>query len=213
MDKEKILKILIIAILIIFFIIGCSTIYKFFIINKIFNKMQEYVAIDNYHMKIIDSDDENGTSEVYYKNGIGKYITSTGIYTWTDGKDAYLINEESKKAQKADLDSSLFISNEFVGSMVPGYSKTLVQKIFLAGALDTSVKVKDYDGIKYYIITTNENQKKTIWFSYNTLVPSQATIEIGDLKKTYNYEITFNKVRDVDVEKPNLEEYTFINEE
>ena len=51
MDRKKILKILVILILIIFFVIGCLTGYKFIIINKILNKMKEYVAIDNYYMK------------------------------------------------------------------------------------------------------------------------------------------------------------------
>ena len=111
-------------------------------------------------MKIIDVDDENATTEAYYKSGVGKYITSSGLYTWTDGTNAYLVDEDSKKIQTAALETSLFISNEFIGSMIPGYSRSLVQKIFLAGSLNTSVKVKNYDGIKYYIITTNEKEKK-----------------------------------------------------
>ncbi len=213
MDKDKILKILIIIIAIIFFLLGIYSIYKFIIINKIYNKMAEYVALENYSMKVIDSEDSSGNIEMYYKDGIGKMIINENTYTWTDGQEAYLIDEENKKAQKLSFESSMLVSNEAVGSMIPGYSKNLIERFFLAGNISTSVRIKNYEGIKYYVITTNEEETKTIWFKYDSLLPSQASIEIGDIKKTYNYNITFEKLRDEDVKKPNLEEYEILEKE
>lgn len=211
MNKKNIFKILIIVIGIIFFIMGCFSIYKFIIINKIFNKMEEYVAIENYYMKIINPEDSSGAMEIYYKDGIGKLVMSDGSYTWTNGTEAYLVDVENKKIQTIDINnpSSLLISNEFLASIVPGYSRGLIQKFFLVGDIKTSIKTKKYDGIKYYMITTNEKEKKSVWIHYDNLLPSQASVEIGELKKSYNYDIEFNKVKIEDVTKPNLEEYTF----
>ena len=213
MDKDKLLKILIIIIAIIFFLLGVYSIYKFIIINKIYNKMAEYVALENFSMKVIDSENSSGSIEMYYKDGIGKMIVKENTYTWTDGEEAYLIDEENKKAQKLSFESSLLVSNEAVGSMIPGYSKNLIERFFLAGNISTSVRIKNYEGIKYYVITTNEEETKTIWFKYDSLLPSQASIEIGDIKKTYNYNITFEKLRDEDVKKPSLEEYEILEKE
>ena len=67
MDKDKLLKILIIIIAIIFFLLGVYSIYKFIIINKIYNKMAEYVALENFSMKVIDSENSSGSIEMYYK--------------------------------------------------------------------------------------------------------------------------------------------------
>lgn len=214
MSKNKLLKILVIIILVLFFMIGCYTLYKFIIINKIFNKMQEYVYIGNYYMKVTNSEEESGTMEIYYKDGIGKMIMSNDIYSWTDGTEAYLVDEENKKIQTLDMDSSFLISNEYVGSMVPGYSKNIWQKFLLAGKMSTSVKVQKYDTIRYYVITTNENDvKKVIWFKYTDLLPSQAKINVGEYEQTYYYDISFEKVTDEEVKKPNIQEYTFVEEE
>lgn len=210
MKNKKILKILLIIIVILFFILGCYTIYKFVIIQKIFYKMNEYVSVNNYYMKIRDLEDASIQTEVYYKDGIGKMITETGIYSWTDGKEAYLINDESKEIQSIDFDSPLLISNEYVGSMIPGYSKNILQKLLLAGNMETSVKVQKSNGVKYYVISTNESFEKTIWFGYNTLLPSQINAKIGEFKTSYGYEITFGKVKNEDIEKPNIEEYTLV---
>ena len=208
MDKEKVLKILLIIAVLVFIALGIFTIYKFVIINKILNKMQEYVSIDNYYMKVIDKDDESGTMEIYYKDGIGKSITTANICTWTNGTEAYMFNEVTKKIQKVNMESPLLISNEFVASVVPGYSKSFVQKLLLASNLNTSVKVKNYDGIKYYVITTKENK---VWFEYDSLLPAQANLEMSTVKKTYTYEINFDVVREDDVKKPNLAEYIFVD--
>ena len=147
MDKDKLLKILIIIIAIIFFLLGVYSIYKFIIINKIYNKMAEYVALENFSMKVIDSENSSGRIEMYYKDVIGKMIVKENTYTWTDGEEAYLIDEENKKAQKLSFESSLLVSNEAVGSMIPGYSKNLIERFFLAGNISTSVRIKNYEGI------------------------------------------------------------------
>ncbi len=210
MNKDKILKIMIISILTIFFVIGIFAIYKFTIINKIFNKMQEYVNKDNYYIKVTDG--ESIVSEIYYRNGTGKMVMSNGTYTWTDGKVAYLVNEKENTIEELDFTSPLLISNEYVGSLIPGYSKSKFQKFLLAGSLETSIKTKKYKDLKYYVITTEEEYAKTVWINQNTLLPSQISAKIGDVEKTYGYNIAFGTVTYKDIEKPETQENTTITE-
>lgn len=211
MDKKKIQKIILIIIVSIFFIFGCFAIYKFTIINKIFNKMKEYISKNNYRITITYSDDENNKMEIYYKDGIGKFLTSTGVYTWTDGKEAYVVDDENKEYYNESLESSILISNEAIASMIPGYSKTILQRFFLAGDFKTSVKLKNYDEIKFYVIETNEDKKeKRVWFKEDTLLPSQISVKLGNFEQTYYYNIKFNVVTSEDVKKPNLDEYKLI---
>lgn len=211
MDKKKIQKIILIIIVSIFFIFGCFAIYKFTIINKIFNKMKEYISKNNYRITITYSDDENNKMEIYYKDGIGKFLTSTGVYTWTDGKEAYVVDDENKEYYNESLESSILISNEAIASMIPGYSKTILQRFFLAGDFKTSVKLKNYDEIRFYVIETNEDKKeKRVWFKEDTLLPSQISVKLGNFEQTYYYNIKFNVVTSEDVKKPNLDEYKLI---
>lgn len=213
MDKRKILKIFIIIIAMLFFIIGCFSIYKFIIIRKIFNKMEEYVALENFYMEITSANNDSITQKVYYKDGIGKLINYDGTYTWTDGKEAYLVDDENKKIQTVNWETPTLISNEYVGSMIPGYSKSFIETFILAGDLNTSVKIKDYEKIKYYVITTEEKGiTKTIWFLYDTLIPSQITVKIADIAETYYYDITFENVEEKSIQKPNVNEYTLEKE-
>ena len=173
--------------------------------------MKEYIALENYYMEIKDTEND-AITKVYYKDGIGKLIMPNGIYTWANGTEAYLVDDENKQIQSAEMDSSLLISNEYVGSMLPGYSKSALQKFVLAGDINTSVKLKNYDGIKYYMITANEEPKKTtIWIQKDSLLLSQLNIELGDIQISYYYDITFDKVTNEDVKKPNIEEYTLVD--
>ncbi len=143
--------------------------------------------------------------DVYYKDGVGKMITSDGKSTWTDGKEAYLIDNKSNEIQNLDFNSPMLISNEYVGSFVPGYSKDLFGKILLAGNLNTFIKIEKYENIKCYVIHTYENNiEKTIFFAYNNLLPIQANIKIGNIEQKYLYNITFDETTSEDIRKPEV---------
>ena len=58
--------------------------------------------------------------DVYYKDGIGKMITSDGKLTWTDGKEAYLIDNKSWTPFKKNIISeaiTTIIKEVIVGVM------------------------------------------------------------------------------------------------
>lgn len=210
--KDKIIKImvpLIIIILILCFVWGILAIYKMFVFNKIFKNMKEKVSLNNYYMKMTSKDDKESNMEIFYKNGVGKLITSNGTYTWTNNEESYLIDEENKTYYKLTTDDLGLISNEAVASMLPGYSKDIIGRMILAGKLTTSVKTEKIVGLKYYKIKINDGkQEKIVWVNKNTLLPSEVSVKIGEEEITYNYEIKFEGVKNEQVSKPNLEEYT-----
>lgn len=214
--KDKLLKIfiiLVIVFLIFCFITGISAIYKMIVFNKIFENMENKISFNNYYMKMTSKEDKESNLEIYYKNGIGKLVTSNGFYTWTDGTEAYLINEESKEYYKMTLDDLGLISDEAVASMIPGYSETKVGRMLLAGKITTSVKTEKVNGFKYYKIKTeDENQQKVIWLNKDTLLPSEVRLKVGNEEFVYNYEIKFENIKSEEVAKPNLEEYTLLEE-
>lgn len=204
----KILIAVLILLIILCFIWGIEAIYKITVLNKIFKNMESKIAFENYYMKMISNDDDSKTMEIFYKNGTGKLVTSDGTYTWTDGKSAYLVNEEKKFAYElSDTDLGL-ISNEVVASMLPGYSKSKFGKILLAGKLTTKIRSQNIDNQKYYCITTVDDKvQKNIWINKETLLPSEIITKIGENEISYNFEISFDTIKNEQVLKPNLDGY------
>ena len=58
---------------------------------------------------------------------------------------------ETKYFEKLELDDLGLISNEAVGSMLPGYSKTIMGRVVLAGKITTSVRTRKINDMKYYL--------------------------------------------------------------
>lgn len=209
--KLKIVLPISIILIITFFVIGFSSLYKMIIFYNMFEKMGEKISLENYYMKMISKEDTESNIEIFYKDGIGKILTSNGSYTWTDGKEAYLVIEENKTIYKLDEEAPGLISREAVGSMLPGYSKNMFGRCLLAGKITTSIKTENVGNFSYYKIKTMEdNKEKIIWINKETMIPSEIKLKTETQDIYYQYEITFEGVKNIDVEKPNLELYTLI---
>lgn len=215
---KKILKILIVIILVICFIFGIATIVKFIKLNKIYKKIDKYVSYESFYLSttLIQNESESSTTEAYYRNGTSKLIASSGIYTWTDGERAYLIDEENSTAYTLDTENTIIlVSYNMFASAIQGYNSSFIDKLFLAGDVNTTIKKEKIDDTYYYCIETKENlATKRVWVEKDTSKIKKAEIEFsnGDIFN-YEYELSFNSVKASDVSLPDITGYTLINGE
>lgn len=212
MNKKLIVGITILGIILIFALFfGIRAIRNFIIIQNIFSEIESNIQKDNYYLKTtISHDGESSITKIYYKDGIGKMIAENGIYTWVDGKDAYMVDEANKILYVLDLKSSLgLVSNEMFASLIPGYSKNIFQKFVMAGNLQNSIKTEKVNEKKCYKITIQEEKAlKTYWIEKNSSKPIKARIEFDTgIIYEYDYELRFNVVGIKDIELPKTDDY------
>ncbi len=215
--KLKIGLIFLLILIIIAFILGVIAIYRFTLIQSIFKKVDENIAINNYYLKTTVTDGNNDSeTEAFYKDGVGKCVTSNGLYSWVDGKNAYLVDETNKKIYTLDINdenSITLVSNDMFSSVIPGYNKNIFQRFLLACDLKTKIKSVKLDGQACYMIITNENNiVKTVWIDKENKNPIKA--ELGNKNESllkYNYELKFNSTNLEDIKLPNVRNYTILD--
>lgn len=138
-----------------------------------------------------------------------------GTYIWFNGTQAYSIDEENKIVNILDKDKTIGIAyKESFASLYPGYSKSLFEKIMLAGNLSNKIKTKYFNGEKCIVIEIKEEKyTKTFWITENFKNLVQAKIEFtnGDIYE-YKYDIKFHTTKLKDVELPDISEYTVIDD-
>lgn len=211
-------KILIILIVIIGFVFGIATIVKYIKLNNIYKKADDYIKYDSFYLKTSLS--KNGSlqsqTEAYYKNGTSKLFASNGIYSWTDGERAYIIDEENDIVYTIGTDASFaLVSYNMFASSIPGYNSDFINRFLLAGNTNTTIRKEKIDGIDCYCIKTKENlANKTVWLEKTTSKIKKATIEFsnGDVFD-YEYELEFNSVKVSDIKLPDITGYKMINGE
>ncbi len=215
---KKIGKAIILILIIIAFILGIVAIYRFTIIQSIFKKINENIAINNYYLKTTFTDGNNGSeTETFYKDGIGKCITSNNLYSWADGKDAYLVDEDNKKIYVLDINdrksSITLASSDMFSSVIPGYNKNVFQRFLLACDLKTKIKSVKPDKQECYMIETSENGiSKTVWIDKENKNPVKAELRNRNQSLLkYNYELKFNTTNLDDIKLPNMKDYTIID--
>lgn len=214
---KKILKILLLIVAIIGFSFGIMTIVKFLKLKNIYKKIDTYVGYDSFYLKTIqETKDEKIETEAYYRNGTSKQIASNGIYTWTDGERAYLVDEANSTIYTLSLENNIsLVSYNMFAAPIQGYNSDIIDKIFLAGNVNTTIKKENIDGNDYYCIKTKENNAiKKVWVEKNSSKIKKATIEFsnGDVFN-YEYELEFNSVRISDVSLPDITGYKLVNGE
>lgn len=216
---KKVLKCLLLIILIIGFIFGVTTIVKFIKLNSIYKKLDKYVEYNSFYLKTMltsTNDSNNSTTEAYFRNGKGKLIASNGIYSWTDGERAYLIDEINSVAYTLNLEDNIaLVSYNMFTSAIQGYNSNFINKLLLAGDVNTTIKKEKIDNKDYYCIKTKENlATKRVWVEKESSKIKKATIEFsnGDIFN-YEYELTFNSVNVSDVSMPDITGYKLINGE
>lgn len=215
---KLLLKIIVILLAIIGLIFGIATIVKFIKLNGIYKKANEYLSYDSFYLKTSLSN--NGTlqsqTEAYYKNGTSKLLASNGIYSWTDGERAYLVDEENDTVYTLGIETNFaLVSYNMFASSIPGYNNNFVDRLLLAGNANTSIKKEKIDNKTYYCIQTKENlATKKVWVEKDSSKIKKATIEFsnGDVFN-YEYELEFNSVRVSDVKLPDITGYKLISGE
>ncbi len=217
MNKLKILTVLILIIIVIGFIFGINTIYKFCVIQKMYSVISENVQKENYYLiSTIKNSIDNTTTQtkIYYKDGIGKLIAENGIYTWADGERAYIVDEENKTIYLTDIESTIgLVSGEMFASFYPCYSYSFLQKILFAGNINNKIKTVKIDGQKFLMIEIpDEKSTKTIWVYKDTFNLKKAEIKFPDGETfEYEYDLGFGLVSIRNVELPDTTDYKFIN--
>lgn len=212
--KKKIGIMVLIAIFIVGLIYGIRAIKNFYIIQSIFSEVEENVKKDNYYLRnTVTHNEESTLSKIFYKDGIGKMIAENGLYTWVNGENAYMVDEENKTIYTLDLEKSLgLVSNEMFASLIPGYSKNIFERFIMAGNMQNKIKSDKINDKKCYMIKIKEeNNVKTYWIEKNSKKLIKATVQFsnGDSYQ-YDYELQFGVTKIKDVELPDITEYTII---
>ena len=217
MSKFKVFLIFLCLFLLVFFlIIGIKTIIRVHTLNKILDKAITNIDKDNYSLKTTCRNGENKTeTTAYYRNGIGRYVAENGIYTWTDGKDAYMIDEEDKVLYVLEIDDfpEMLVGNDMFAYLYPGYNKNFFEKLKIAGNMFNKFKSEKIDDEECYKISINEKKYvKTFWISKKNILPIKATMEFpsGETLE-YKYDLRFTATKITSIELPDLSEYKIID--
>lgn len=217
--KIKFLIILISLIACIGLFCGIRAIRNFIILNGSINKLESNIEKNNYYLKTtMKIGNPISETEIYYKDGIGKNVSSNGIYTWVDGKDAYMVDENKKEIYVIEIsqeNSKLLVSNEMFASLIPGFSKSFFQRFAMSGNLENSIKSEIVNNEKCYKISIKEGEvTKNVWITKSRAFPVKAEIEFsnGDIFQ-YEYHLNFFITKLKDVELPDLSDYKFYDYE
>jgi len=219
MSKLKIFLICICTVLLLFFlIIGINSIIRVNILNKIVNKAIQNIEKDNYSLKTTCKTGDSKTETIaYYRNGIGRYVAENGIYTWTDGKDAYLVDEDNKNIYILNIEKSpeMLVGNDMYAYLIPGYNKKFFEKMKIVGNMFNSFSTDKINDVECYKIKINEDKYiKTTWISKKSLQPVKALMEFQTGEPLeYEYELKFTSVKISSIEMPNLDDYKIIDYE
>ncbi len=213
--KLKFLIILISVIACIGLFCGIRAIRNFIILNNIISNLEANIEKNNYYLKTtMHIGDTTSETEIYYKDKIGKNVSSNGVYTWTNGTDAYMIDESKKEIYVMDVsdeNSITLVSNEMFVSLIPGYSKNIFERFVMIGNLESKIKSEKVNDEKCYKISVKEGKAtKSIWVTKSRSFPVKAEIEFsnGEVFK-YEYDLKFFITKLKDVELPDLSEYSF----
>lgn len=213
--KLKFLIILIIVVACIGLVCGIRAIRNLVVLNNIISNLESNIEKNNYYLKTtIKAGEKTSETEVYYKDGIGKNVSSNGIYTWVDGKEAYMVDEENKKIYIMEISQEnaiSLVSSEMFMSLIPGYSKNIFERFVMVGSLVNSVKSEKVNDEKCYKISVKDGDiTKNIWVTKSRSFPIKAEVEFANGEVfEYEYDLKFFITKLKDVELPDLSEYKF----
>lgn len=218
MSKKLIFGILITCLVVIIgLIFGISTIIKFNRMQKIVSEVVEDVLKDNYYLRTETTyGGTTSVTETFYRDGIGKLKSENGLYTWSDGENAYLINEEAKEFKKIDInnDVQLLVTNIRLASLYPTISNNVFERFFVMGNIENKIKTVEEDGKEFiYIELNTKNYTKSYWLDKSTNVLTKSKLELsnGEVYE-FKYEIKYHFTKLTDIELPNLDEYKMMED-
>lgn len=209
--KYKVLLVLLIIVVVFILVMGIVGGIRFYNLRKIIKANNEKAELNNYTMRtVIKSSGSASNITVYYRDGVGKIVSTNGAYTWSNGQEAYYIDESTETAYILDVNNATNLAGyDMFMSMIPGY-KGIFSSIKVALNIKNEFKSQMIDGKEYIVITTFENEvKKTIWINDDTKTIAKAQIEFsGGTKIDYEYSLEFGKVSNINIAKPALSSYT-----
>lgn len=219
-NLKKVFLVLLLIIIVFIVIIG---LYRFIIIHKINNNVSEYSSLNNYHYvrtsyKMQDEIISNEIIvDVYFKDGIYKEIIKedsieTGI-VWINYNDneGYTIDLIDNNISSLNLDEDLaFGKDDGIYNLREGITEC--DNIFIEISLAFSPIVKIQNTSSYYVIQYTQNGQRNyvtkVWINKETGLPENKISESEDKYIYDNTEYEIGNVKDKDVEKINIENYS-----
>ena len=215
---KKFFIILIILFLMFCLFLGIRTIINYRTLHFILNKQIEYIDKENYSLKsIFKSGEDTVETMAYYRKGIGRQVAENGVYSWTDGKDAYMIDEENKTVYVLDISKSSesLVSSDKFAYLIPGYNQSFSEQFKMCGNLFNSIKTETVGEEECYKITIQEDKYlKTVWVIKRNCLPLKATMEFpsGEIFE-YSYVFKFDSTKVTNIEMPDIDSYKVVDYE
>ena len=208
MKSKKILKIVLIIIFILL-IIGCIYIGRnTIILNKLSKAKEEMYSHNNYSYNMKATTPHGNVEEKYfYKDGKLLIELNNGSITtnW--------YNEESKES--ITLSPSDMIAYIGYIDKIPSESFDMTCSSILSNKLKSAVRFfignKDIDGKKYYTISLLKNKDFATYY-FNKKTGLLEIIKSGEITIKFD-NFTVNELKDDDISRPDLSEYTIIQKE
>lgn len=205
MEKKKVIKYIAIIVAIILILFIGNIIRKTYIIIKFEQKSEEYAKIDNFYKK--NKIEDNAIAEIWRKGNVSIYKRTSEdgirmIYRNLDERVGWIIvdtkmgDEVNKSAAKVKEDELQYLIAGNVSNGGIGL-ENLWQKIQFA--FMSSIKIKDFYGIKCYEIKLADN-----WEIYVNKDNYLCIGEINGSLDTGLIEYRLNEVTDEDVKLPDL---------
>ena len=177
MSKKLIFGIIMaILIIIIGLTFGISSIVKFTRMQILISDVKENILKNNYYLKIqTNYRGETQEIEAFYRDGIGKQKSEEGWYTWTDGKKAYLVDEDKKYLKELSIedDIQLLVTSTRLISLYPTISNNAFERFFIMGNIENKIKT---DLIKIDKLIAEYNYSTRFEF-YCTATVTESRIE------------------------------------
>ena len=210
----KVLKIAIIVLLVIYIL---SVLFKFLVLKKIYNETRMNISKENYKMTIeLDNKGTVTKTQCYYMDGRSKNIASNGVYTWTNQKYRFKIDEANKiicEINTEDMADMMSVAtNSTVATFIPGYFKTTGEKAKLILSPTTWIWYEKVDGTSCYKIKIKEQKsKKIFWIGKDSFTPKKAVMDIDGYSLLYKFDISFLSTTVKDTDFIDITEYTFVD--
>lgn len=200
-------------------ILGLNQMHNFLIINKVHHALETFQNEENrYCSVLVMKENTNRKEELFIKNEIVKYCEEKESFNYLQWR-----NYSTKQQYDIDVQNKTYNKIDLLGD-VPVYllkTPSAIVKIYQNGKFNLSglfdvryvIPVKYNEKSCYKIVTKNE----VIIIDKNTYLPIYSSIKFMDKNETknqieYNYAYEVGKVKDEDVELPDLTGYTMLEE-
>ena len=213
---NKLLKIILIIIILVIIAIILSVLYKFSILQKIWETNHIYST--NYCLVNTSENAQTGEpkyiSTTYYKDGKFKQINEDNYtyYSYNPEKEAYIIFPDKKEyITLKHFPSEEIVTNIELPTFMPETSRKRFTS-FLVGKI--VLKTEEYNGEEYYTLSyepsleTNYDEIKVWVDKQSFMVARKESTNIRGEYQVETYTLKLNETTEEDVRKTELTDYT-----